>query len=60
MKRISGRAAARCAAAAIEMPVFQRCGTTGRPRSAAISHTRSASLSPPTRPMSGCATPILP
>ena len=47
---------ARCAAAATEIPVFQACGTTRPPAAAASSHTRRASVSPPTRPMSGWTT----
>ena len=47
---------ARCAVAATEMPVFQACGTTSSSCSAARAQTRRASVSPPTRPTSGCST----
>ena len=51
-----GVTVARCAAAATEMPVFHACGTTRKPASPAMSHTRRASVNPPTRPMSGWTT----
>src|SRR5581483_5159680 len=44
------------AATATEIPVFQACGTISRPRAAASSQTRRASVRPPTRPTSGWAT----
>ena len=49
----ASQAAARCALAAIPIPLFQQCGTIRRPRSAAIRQTRMASVKPPTRPTSG-------
>eukprot|EP00964_Phaeocystis_antarctica_P038355 scaffold21940_cov69-Phaeocystis_antarctica.AAC.5 len=57
-RQTSGAAAARCTAAAMPMPLFQQCGATLLPCAAAIRQTRRASVSPPTRPASGCSTPM--
>lgn len=51
-----GVTAAICIVAAMPTPVFQQCGTMMRCRSAAISQTLRHSISPPTRPTSGCPT----
>src|SRR3954468_10281725 len=60
MKAQFGVLKARCAVAVTDRPVFQQCGTMMRPRAAARSQTFLASMKPPTRPTSGCATSILP